>query len=107
MPYVSYVKEENNEFCFKEVFYPDYATERLNDMLSCIIGQKVKIINVLSNQGARIASETSLLMTDILVQLENGSLVNVEIQKIGIAFPGGACRLLFCRPVSKRIQTIT
>ena len=57
-------------------------------MLSCIIGQKVTIINVLSNEGARIASEKSLLMTDILVQLENGSLVNVEIQKIGIAFPG-------------------
>ena len=73
---------------FKEVFNPDYTTERLNDMLSCIMGQKVTIINVLSNEGARIASEKSLLMTDILVQLENGSLVNVEIQKIGIAFPG-------------------
>ena len=73
---------------FKEIFEPDYNPERLNNMLSSIFEQQVVIIKVLSNDGARIASEVSLLITDILVQLEDGSLVNVEIQKIGYAFPG-------------------
>ena len=73
---------------FKEIFEPDYNPERLNNMLSSIFGQQVVIIKVLSNDGARISSETSLLITDILVQLEDGGLVNVEIQKIGYAFPG-------------------
>lgn len=35
-----------------------------------------------------LADECSLLITDIVVELEDGSLANVEIQKIGYAFPG-------------------
>lgn len=43
--------------------------------------------------SARIADESTLLITDIIVEMEDGSLANVEIQKIGYAFPGqrGAC----------------
>lgn len=36
----------------------------------------------------RIADENTLLITDIIVELEDGSLANLEIQKIGYAFPG-------------------
>ena len=73
---------------FKEIFNVEYDTSRLNDLLSSIMGENVEIITVLPNEGARIASESTLLVTDILVRLESGSLVNVEIQKIGYAFPG-------------------
>ena len=73
---------------FKEIFNVEYDKSRLDDLLSCIIGEKVEIIQVLPNEGARVASESNLLITDILVRLENGSLVNVEIQKIGYSFPG-------------------
>ena len=73
---------------FKEIFNVEYDKSRLDDLLSSIMGDKVKIIMVLPNEGARIASESTLLITDILVRLENGSLVNVEIQKIGYTFPG-------------------
>ena len=43
---------------------------------------------MLPNDSTRIADEGSLLITDIVVELEDGSLANVEIQKIGYAFPG-------------------
>ena len=48
---------------FKELMNPEYTPERLNEFLS-------------------------LLITDIVVELDNGSLANVEVQKIGYSFPG-------------------
>ncbi len=73
---------------FKEVFNVEYDKSRLDDQLSSIMGETVEIISVIPNEGARISSEGNLILTDILVRLENGSLVNVEIQKIGYTFPG-------------------
>ena len=73
---------------FKEVLNPEYAPERLEDFLSTLLKRKVKIVNILPSDSTRIADETSLLITDIIVELEDGSLANVEIQKIGYAFPG-------------------
>ena len=73
---------------FKEVLNPEYAPESLEDFLSTVLKRKVKIVNILPNDSTRIADETSLLITDIIVELEDGSLANVEIQKIGYAFPG-------------------
>ena len=40
------------------------------------------------NESAQIAAESSLLIMDIVVQFENGSIANVEVQKIGYLFPG-------------------
>ena len=47
-----------------------------------------KILKVLPNESARIAAESSLLVMDIVVQFEDGSIANVEVQKIGYLFPG-------------------
>ncbi len=73
---------------FKEVFNPEYAPQRLNRLLSVILGMKVKIIKVLPVESTRMAEETSLVAMDIVVELENGEIVNVEVQKIGYLFPG-------------------
>jgi len=73
---------------FKEVFNPEYAPERLGKLLSIILGQKVKILQVLPNDSTRISDESALLVTDIVVELEDRSIVNVEVQKIGYMFPG-------------------
>ncbi len=73
---------------FKEVFNPEYAPERLGGFLSQILGQRVTVIKVLPNDTTRISDENALLITDIVVQLEDGSIVNVEVQKIGYVFPG-------------------
>ena len=95
------LKEELLNFCtgmkglkilrdsfFKEVINPEYDPERLESLLSVMLERKVKIVHILPNDSTRISDETSLLVTDIIVELEDGSLANVEIQKIGYAFPG-------------------
>ena len=76
------------DFVFKEVMNPEYTPERLDEFLSLLLGQQVHILEVLPNDGTRIADESSLLIMDIVVELETGSLVNLEIQKIGYMFPG-------------------
>lgn len=73
---------------FKEIFDPDATPERLEAFLSLFLGTKVKILEVLPLDGSRIADESSLLTMDMVVQLENGGIVNLEIQKIGYLFPG-------------------
>ena len=73
---------------FKEIMNPEYVPERMNELLSLLIGKKVQIVKVLPNDSTRIAEESSLLITDIVVELEDGSIANVEIQKIGYMFPG-------------------
>lgn len=97
-------QEEFLEFCsgekglkvvydgvFKEVFNPETAPERLEALLSLVLKREVRIETVLPNDSVRLGAESSLLYTDIIVQQTDGSLSNVEIQKIGYAFPGERC----------------
>lgn len=73
---------------FKEIMNPEYTPERLDDFLSLLLKRKVKVRAILPNDSTRIADESSLLITDIVVELEDGCLANVEVQKIGYYFPG-------------------
>ena len=81
------LKEELLNFCtgmkglkilrdsfFKEVINPEYDPERLESLLSVMLERKVKIVHILPNDSTRISDETSLLVTDIIVELEDGSL---------------------------------
>ena len=72
---------------FKKLFNPDIYPERLSRLISSIIGTKVTVKCILSNEDSMLPS-TSLLLLDIIVQLEDGSIANVEIQKIPYTFPG-------------------
>jgi len=78
---------------FKEIFNPVIHWDRLERLLSCILKQKVKIKKILPTESRRLSSEASLIIMDILVELESGDLVNVEIQRVSYDFPGprGAC----------------
>ncbi len=76
---------------FKEIFNPEQTPGRLEALLSLIIGREVKIEQVLPNDSVRLGAETSLIYTDIMVKLEDGSLSDIEIQKIGYDFPGQRC----------------
>ena len=76
---------------FKEIMNPEYVPERFNDFLSCMLCQRVKVLKILPGDSTRIADETSLLIMDIVVELEDGSIANIEMQKIGYLFPGQRC----------------
>ena len=73
---------------FKEIKNPENTPERLNELLSFLLGQSVTIKRVLPGDSTRLADEQSLLIMDILVELADTSLANVEVQKIGYSFPG-------------------
>ena len=73
---------------FKEVMNPETAPERLEELLSLILRQRIKILKVLPNDSTRIADENSLVIMDIVIELEDHSIANVEVQKLGYKFPG-------------------
>lgn len=72
----------------KEILNPESTPERLEDLLSLLLKKTVKILYALPNDSTRIADENTLLITDIVVELEDGSIANIEVQKIGYKFPG-------------------
>lgn len=76
------------DFISKAVLDPEATPERLNDLLSVLLNQKVKIKAVLPLEGGHIADERTLIVMDLLVELEDGRLADFEIQKIGYKFPG-------------------
>lgn len=71
---------------FKEIMNPEYAPQRLEELLSLLLKKQVKILQALPNDSTRLADESSLLVMDIVVELEDGSVANVEIQKILLCF---------------------
>ena len=73
---------------FKEILNPESTPERLEDFLSLVLQQDVKILSVLSNDNSRLADESSLVIMDIVVELKDVGLANIEVQRIGYQFPG-------------------
>ena len=67
---------------------PETAPERLEEFLTLLLGQNVKILRTLPNDSSRLADENSLVIMDIIVELEDHSIANVEVQKLGYMFPG-------------------
>ena len=72
----------------KEILNPEFHPERLNEFISLLLGQPAEIVEVLPNDGTRLADESTLLIMDVVVKLSDGSIVNLEIQKLGYMFPG-------------------
>ncbi len=71
---------------FKCIFNPDFHRDRLEQLLSSILGESVQIQDILPSENV-VLSADSLLIMDILVRLSDGSLANVEIQKVPYQFP--------------------
>jgi len=94
------LKEEFLQFCegakglkitydpfFKKIFSPEEHPHRLEALLSTILEQPVKIQQILSREGMQVVEKGSLVIMDIIVSLADGTMVNVEMQKVGYAFP--------------------
>lgn len=72
---------------FKRVFHPDIHPDRLSRLLSSLLGVRVRVVKVLPSEDTLLDGK-SLLIMDILVELEGGALANVEVQKVPYLFPG-------------------
>lgn len=62
------------DFISKEILNPETVPERVEELLSLLIGQQVHIKEVLPNDGTRISDESTLVIMDMVVELEDGSL---------------------------------
>lgn len=71
---------------FKKIFDMEEHKERLEAFISSLIGIKVKVIGILQ-PGHRFTAEHSLVIMDLVVELEDGSVTNLEIQKVPYSFP--------------------
>ncbi|MGN0203678.1 MAG: PD-(D/E)XK nuclease family transposase, partial [Coprococcus sp.] len=76
---------------FKEIMNPDTVPERLEELLSLLLGQDIHILKILPNESVNITDNKPLLIMDIVVEMTDGSIANIEVQKIGYAFPGQRC----------------
>lgn len=76
---------------FKMIFDPESHPERLEDFLRRCLKRNLYILKVIPNESKRLTQEGSLLVMDIVVMLESGEIVNVEIQRVGYLFPGQRC----------------
>ena len=73
---------------FKRIMDPTLHPHRLEHFLSAILKQKVHIKQVLPKEGIKLSENGSLVIMDIIVELEDGSIIDVEMQKVGYQFSG-------------------
>ncbi len=72
---------------FKRTFHPNNHPKRLSDLISAVLGQTIVVKEVLLSEDW-IMEDGSLVIMDIIVQLEDGSIADVEIQKSPHMFAG-------------------
>lgn len=82
------------------------AQERLEHLLSCLLKQKVTIEAILNREGCQISETASFVIADIIVKLQNGALVNVEMQKIGYDFPGERCSCYLADMIMRQYNSL-
>ena len=73
---------------FKHVMMPGGTTDRLEQFLTAILDEPVQIKQILLQEGSQLVESSSFIIADIIVSTKDGSIMNVEIQKIGYDFPG-------------------
>ena len=72
---------------FQRVFNPTRNRARLEALLSAMMDRKVRIIDIMPREGTQLNEQGSFVIMDALVQLDDNSYANVEMQKLGYRFP--------------------
>ena len=73
---------------FKAIMDPETKPERVEEFLSLLLNRKVRILHVHSPESPRMGDMNSLVIMDLVVELEDKSMINLEVQKMGYRFPG-------------------
>lgn len=69
---------------FKKIFNPVERRDRLSELVSCLLGQKVTVLEVFSNEDSQFLGV--MIIMDMVVMMSDGSIANIEIQKISYDF---------------------
>ena len=73
---------------FKYIMDPETHPHRLEQFLSAILNQKIHIRSILPRDGIKLSEQGSLVIMDIVAELKDGSIIDVEMQKVGYQFSG-------------------
>lgn len=91
---------------FKHVFDPKLHPERLSRFLSLLLKQKITIVTPLPNETYKDSYYSKGVILDILVQLEDGSLADVEMQQVAFDFPMHRAAVHSARLLNQQYQTV-
>jgi hypothetical protein len=69
---------------FKKIFNPVERMDRLSELVSCLLGQKVTVLEVFPNEDSQFLGV--MIIMDMVVMMSDGSIANIEIQKISYDF---------------------
>lgn len=69
---------------FKKIFNPVERGDRLSELVSCLLGQKVTVLEVFPNEDSQFLGV--MIIMDMVVMMSDGSIANIEIQKISYDF---------------------
>ena len=69
---------------FKKIFNPVERGDRLSELVSCLLGQKVTVLEVFPNEDSQFLGV--MIIMDMVVLMADGSIANIEIQKISYDF---------------------
>ena len=69
---------------FKKLFNPVERRDRLSELVSCLLGQKVTVLEVFPNADSQFLGV--MIIMDMVVMMSDGSIANIEIQKISYDF---------------------
>ena len=70
---------------FKKIFNPVERRDRLSELVSCLLGQDVTVLEVFPNEDSQFLGV--MIIMDMVVLMADGSIANIEIQKISYDFP--------------------
>ena len=69
---------------FKKIFNPVERRDRLSELVSCLLGQNVTVLEVFPNEDSQFLGV--MIIMDMVVMMSDGSIANIEIQKISYDF---------------------
>ena len=69
---------------FKKICNPVERRDRLSELVSCLLGQKVTVLEVFPNEDSQFLGV--MIIMDMVVMMSDGSIANIEIQKISYDF---------------------
>ncbi len=72
---------------FQYIFNVYQHRHRVEGLLGALLGQEVSILEILPREGTRMVDRGYLVIMDMVVSMQDGSIVNLEIQKAGYDFP--------------------
>ena len=64
---------------FKEILNPETTPERLSQLLTILLKRQVTVKYALTNDNSRLGDEMSLVITDIVVELDDPEVTNAKV----------------------------